>query len=209
LGLSRNAGVGGNIFVEGCFGQVIENYHPVGQFERAIWVHHEFLLDYRSSLTLKLSLMSRRICMKISEVAKRCGLNPSRIRFYEAKGLLKAVVRRPNGYRNYPADAILILKIITSAQRAGFSLDEIQGILPADLSTWEHDELLEGLQRKIKDIEAMQARLKKVKSHLQKLVQDIKSKPEVDYAEHAKSYLEGICKEGNFADLEEPIKIQR
>src|SRR5437868_1878666 len=102
--------------------------------------------------------------MNIGEVARRTGLNPSRIRFYEAKGLLNAVVRKANGYRDYPADALLILKIITSAQHAGFSLEEIQGILPADLSTCKHDELLEGLQRKIKDIEAMQARLEKSKS---------------------------------------------
>ena len=147
--------------------------------------------------------------MNIGEVARHTGLNPSRIRFYEAKGLLKAVVRKANGYRDYPADALLILKIITSAQRAGFSLEEIQGILPADLATLEHDELLEGLQRKIKDIEAMQARLKKSKSHLQKLVQDIKSKPGVDYAAHAKRYLEEMCKEVNSADFEKPIKIQR
>jgi DNA-binding transcriptional MerR regulator len=147
--------------------------------------------------------------MKIGEVAKRTGLSPSRIRFYEAEGLLNAVVRKPNGYRDYRADATLILKIITSAQRAGFSLEEIRGILPADLSTQEHDELLEGLQRKIKDIEAMQARLKKSKSHLQKLVQEIKSKPGVDYAAHAKRYLEGMCKGANFADFEKAIKIQR
>jgi DNA-binding transcriptional MerR regulator len=50
-------------------------------------------------------------------------------------------------------------QIITSAQRAGFSLEEIQTILPADFSKWQHDELLEGLQRKIADIEALQARL--------------------------------------------------
>ena len=133
--------------------------------------------------------------MNIGEVARRSGLNPSRIRFYEAKGLLKAVARKANGYRDYPADALLILSIITSAQRAGFSLEEIQGILPADLSTSEHGGLLEGLQRKIKDIEAMQARLEKSKSHLVTLVQYIKSKPKVDYAEHAKRYLEGMCKD--------------
>jgi DNA-binding transcriptional MerR regulator len=147
--------------------------------------------------------------VKINEVAKRSGLNPSRIRFYEAKGLLNAVARKANGYRNYPADAILILKIITSAQRAGFSLEEIRAILPADLSKWEHDELLEGLQRKITDIEAMQARLEKSKSHLQNLVRYIEAKPEgVDCAEHAKRYLEEMCQEANSADSEEPIKIR-
>jgi DNA-binding transcriptional MerR regulator len=148
--------------------------------------------------------------MKIGEVAKLSGLNPSRIRFYEAKGLLNAVVRKTNGYRNYPADALLILKIITSAQRAGFSLEEIQTILPADFSKWQHDELLEGLQRKIADIEALQARLEKSKSHLQTLVRYIEAKPEgVDYAEHAKRYLEEMCKEANFGDREEPTRVQQ
>jgi DNA-binding transcriptional MerR regulator len=148
--------------------------------------------------------------MNIGEVAKLSGLNPSRIRFYEAKGLLDAVVRKANGYRDYPADALLILKIITSAQRAGFSLEEIQAILPADFSKWQHDDLLEGLQRKITDIEALQARLEKSKSHLQTLVRYIEAKPEgVDYAEHAKRYLEGLCKEANFGDCGEPIKVQQ
>jgi DNA-binding transcriptional MerR regulator len=148
--------------------------------------------------------------MNIGEVAKLSGLNPSRIRFYEAKGLLDAVVRKANGYRDYPADALLILKIITSAQRAGFSLEEIQAILPADFSKWQHDELVEGLQRKIRDIEDLQARLEKSKSHLQTLVRYIEAKPEgVDYAEHAKRYLEGLCKEANAVDREEPIKMQQ
>jgi hypothetical protein len=31
----------------------------------------------------------------------------------------------------------------------------------------------------------------------------------VDYAEHAKRYLEEMCKEANFADREEPIKVQQ
>jgi DNA-binding transcriptional MerR regulator len=111
------------------------------------------------------------------------------------------VVRKANGHRDYPADALLILKIITSAQRAGFSLEEIQSILPGDFSKWHHDELVEGLQRKITDIEALQARLEKSKSHLQTLIRDIEAKPEgLDYAEHAKRYLEGLCKEANAAD---------
>jgi DNA-binding transcriptional MerR regulator len=58
--------------------------------------------------------------MRIGELASRSGLSTSRIRFYEAEGLLNVVSRRANGYREYPADALTILGIIVGAQRTGF-----------------------------------------------------------------------------------------
>jgi DNA-binding transcriptional MerR regulator len=67
-------------------------------------------------------------------------LTASRIRFYESSGLLQAATRQANGYRDYPPDALVILQIITSAQNAGFSLDEVRTIIPADLSDWRYDE---------------------------------------------------------------------
>ena len=72
--------------------------------------------------------------MKIGELAALTGLNPSRIRFYESIGLLKMVERQANGYRRYPPEAVLVLNLITTAQKAGFSLDELRGLLPDDLS---------------------------------------------------------------------------
>ena len=53
--------------------------------------------------------------MKIGELAKRSGLSPSRIRFYESVGLLKAVQRQPNGYRTYPDQAVLVLAVPSAA----------------------------------------------------------------------------------------------
>lgn len=58
--------------------------------------------------------------MKIGELARRTGLAASRIRFYEEAGLL-VVQRQANGYRDYPEQAVLLLELITGAQRAGFS----------------------------------------------------------------------------------------
>ena len=94
--------------------------------------------------------------MKIGELAKQSGLNASRIRFYEARGLLHAVVRGENGYRSYPPEALQVLRIITGAQRAGFSLEEIRKLIPADLSSWDQEELLQALRRKVIDITAME-----------------------------------------------------
>lgn len=58
--------------------------------------------------------------MKIGELAKLTGLATSRIRFYEASGLIRSQ-RKANGYRDYAADTVWILELVTGAQGAGFS----------------------------------------------------------------------------------------
>ena len=139
--------------------------------------------------------------MKIGELAKHSGLNPSRIRFYEARGLLNAVSRQANGYRDYPHEAVFVLSIITCAQQAGFSLEEIRSVIPTDLTNWKHGELIGVLRRKIADIEAMERRLTQSKSGLQAVIQYIEDRPEgMDCADNAKRVLEGLRNEdGVFA----------
>ena len=115
--------------------------------------------------------------MKIGELAKRTGLAASRIRFYEKSGLLSAVDRRDNGYRQYGPEAIWMLEIIVSAQSAGFSLEEIRSLLPDSKATWRHDALLEGLRRKVAEIELLQQRLAQSKAQLQLAIKSVKSRP--------------------------------
>lgn len=131
--------------------------------------------------------------MKIGELAQRTGLAPSRIRFYERIGLLKMVERQENGYRSYPEDAVLALKLIVTGQNAGFSLDELRALLPGDLVSWEHGALLETLRRKVQDIEALQVQLAQSKSHLVELMAQIEAKPEnMDCAANARRMLSDI-----------------
>ncbi|KAI3590802.1 Transcriptional regulator, MerR family [Cupriavidus sp. U2] len=130
--------------------------------------------------------------MKIGELAKRTGLAPSRIRFYEGIGLLK-VERQANGYRSYPSQAVLLLNLIASAQQAGFTLDEIRALLPPDLAEWQHGSLVETLRNKVRDIEAMEARLAQSKAHIHALLADIEGKPAgIDCATNAKPVLSHI-----------------
>lgn len=68
--------------------------------------------------------------MQIGELAKRTGLAVSRIRFYEARGLLPKVPRQVNGYRSYGEDAVALLHFVDQAQRLGFSLAEIGEATP-------------------------------------------------------------------------------
>lgn len=128
--------------------------------------------------------------MKIGELSERTGLTTSRIRFYERIGLLKSVERQNNGYRSYPDDAVLVLKLIATGQSAGFSLDELRTLLPRDLANWEHGTLLDTLRRKVQDIEALQAQLAQSKAQLVDLMAQIEAKPQdVDCAANARRVL--------------------
>lgn len=128
--------------------------------------------------------------MKIGELAKRSGLTQSRIRFYESIGLLKMVDRRPNGYRAYPPDALVVLELIDTAQKAGFSLDEIRTLVPGDLDRWDHGSLIPALRGKVTEIEELEARLAHSKAQLIALIEDIEAKPgDIDCAENARRVL--------------------
>lgn len=116
--------------------------------------------------------------MRIGELAKLSGLAPSRIRFYEASGLISSVERKANGYRDYAPDTQWVLELITGAQAAGFSLDEIRQLMPMNASGWRHDELLAGLMQKVEEISALQERLAQNKAQLLLVIEGIESKPE-------------------------------
>ena len=116
--------------------------------------------------------------MKIGELAKRTGLATSRIRFYEKSGLLSAIQRQENGYREYGPEALWMLEIISVAQSAGFTLEEIRNLLPDSQSTWQHDALLESLQNKVSEIERLQERLAKNKTQLLLAIDSMKNRPD-------------------------------
>lgn len=117
--------------------------------------------------------------MKIGELAQQSGLNASRIRFYEAQGLIRQVERQANGYRRYPPQVLQTLKIIQCAQQAGFSLEELKLLLPdATTGEFNHDELVASLGRKVEQIEAMQLHLAQSKAQLLEVIENIQTRPE-------------------------------
>jgi DNA-binding transcriptional MerR regulator len=138
--------------------------------------------------------------LRIGELARRSGLSTSRIRFYEAEGLLNVVSRKANGYREYPADALVILGIIVGAQRTGFALEEIRQILPADLNNWRRGELMGALRRKIADIEQLEKRLGQSKRQLYALIRKIEGKSDgPGCAENTKQLLKEFVSSGSRA----------
>lgn len=126
--------------------------------------------------------------MKIGELAEMTGVAPSAIRFYETIGLV-APERNSNGYRNYDRETVLILRIITGAQSAGFSLDEIRSLLPTKASGWQHDKMIALLEEKIAGIEAMQKQLKKNKTQLLSVIETLKNRPQDVDCEDRKAWV--------------------
>lgn len=65
---------------------------------------------------------------RISQLAERCGVPATTLRFYDDAGLLPAE-RTPSGYRVYGEDAVERLGFISSAKLLGLALEEIRELL--------------------------------------------------------------------------------
>ena len=67
--------------------------------------------------------------MFISEAAREAGVNVQTLRYYERRGLLPAPPRGGSGYREFPADAVQVVRFIKRAQELGFTLDEVEELI--------------------------------------------------------------------------------
>jgi len=92
--------------------------------------------------------------MRIGELAQRAGMSTSRIRFYEARGLLPEPERRDNGYRDYPEDFLKRLRLIDDSAKLGFSLNEIKAALTrAGGKHPPKEQILESLHSKLRHLD--------------------------------------------------------
>jgi MerR family redox-sensitive transcriptional activator SoxR len=66
--------------------------------------------------------------LTIGDIARRAGMNASRIRYYESIGVLPEPDRIA-GKRRYSEQVLRRLAIVDAAQRVGFTLDEIRELL--------------------------------------------------------------------------------
>ena len=67
--------------------------------------------------------------LRTGEVAARAGVNIQTLRYYERRGLIQEPERRASGYREYPSDAVRLIRFIKRAQELGFTLTEIEELL--------------------------------------------------------------------------------
>jgi DNA-binding transcriptional MerR regulator len=98
--------------------------------------------------------------MLIGEFARKAGVAPSRVRFYEARGLLPGPARLDNGYRDYGAEELKMIGLIDQARTLGFSLAEVRIFMS-----------LPSAERRAKDhlIRTLEAKLAQVEAHLKEV----------------------------------------
>lgn len=109
--------------------------------------------------------------LRTGEVAAQAGVNVQTLRYYERRGLLREPERRPSGYREYPADAVRLIRFIKRAQEIGFTLTEIEDLLRLrDDQESACAEVRSAAEAKIGDIEQKIRHLRAMKRALEVLV---------------------------------------
>ena len=91
----------------------------------------------------------------VGQVARQAGVGIGAVRLYERLGLIPAPTRTRSGYRQYPEDAVLRVRLIHSAKFLGFTLRQMAGLFaqfgPNGMSGADKDALLDN---KLREVEA-------------------------------------------------------
>ena len=106
--------------------------------------------------------------MRIGELGRLVGVPPATIRYYERRGVLARPERTASGYRSYPAEAGLQLRLIRWAKGVGFTLREIRELLqvvrehaqrPSDRVRSRFDAKLREVEVRLQELGAMRDQL--------------------------------------------------
>ena len=137
--------------------------------------------------------------MQIGAVAKKIGLTPDAIRFYERNALLPRPQRTQGGFRQYGENDVDTLAFIRRVQGLGFKLSEIRGLLelrrdrlqPCAPVRRRLEEKLVDVQQKLSDLHKLEHELRMALQSCSKemrkrsarcpiLKETKQSKPEID-----------------------------
>jgi MerR family transcriptional regulator, copper efflux regulator len=112
--------------------------------------------------------------MRIGLLAARAGVSTSRIRFYEAEGLLPSPPRSHSGYRDYDERALEIILFINRARGLGFSLAEVAAHLDSPQDHTRKSRLLSKMEDKIRELDSLLADLQSRRATLLKLARELR-----------------------------------
>jgi DNA-binding transcriptional MerR regulator len=105
--------------------------------------------------------------LTVSMLAKRAGIHPDTVRYYERAGLLRPPARTRAGYRQYDVSVTERLRFIKGAQRLGLRLREIAELLAVrdrGACPCGHTEAL--VRRRLGEIDAEITRLAELRHEL-------------------------------------------
>jgi len=110
--------------------------------------------------------------MRIGELARRSGLAPTALRYYERAGLLPPPRRTPAGYRAYDAGVLQRLVFIRAAQALGLSLPEIREVIAIrEGGTAPCSHVVELIRRRRAEVQARIRELQRLEQELATLAE--------------------------------------
>ena len=110
--------------------------------------------------------------LRIGELAGRAGVNIQTLRYYERRGLLEEPERSSSGYREYPSEAVRLIRFIKRAQDLGFTLGEVAELMTLrDGKGRRRSEVRALAEAKMRDIDRKLAQLQAMRSALYGLVE--------------------------------------
>lgn len=110
--------------------------------------------------------------LTIGQVAGLARVNIETVRYYERRSLLPKPVRTAAGYRQYAPDIVGRIEFIKRAQAAGFTLDEIAGLLALQAASPHDCEAVErGARAAAARIDQKLGELSGMRAVLERLVQ--------------------------------------
>ncbi len=109
--------------------------------------------------------------LSVGAFAAAAGVNVETIRFYQRKGLLPEPMRPYGQIRRYGDGDVARVKFVKSAQRLGFSLQEIASLLQLEDGTHCHEARVMA-EEKLEDVRAKLKDLRRIESTLRRLAAD-------------------------------------
>lgn len=104
------------------------------------------------------------------ELARKAGVNPETIRYYERRGLIPIPARTGSGHRRYDPEAVSLLRLIGRAQDLGFALAEIKDLLRGlERPSSSCDEVCRTIESKISQLDRELANLRDRRRRLARL----------------------------------------
>ena len=107
--------------------------------------------------------------LTIGALADAARVNVETIRFYQRKGLVAEPSRPSGGIRRYGTSELARVRFIKSAQRLGFSLDEVAELLRLDDGSHCNDARALA-ERKLQDVSERLANLRSIETALRQLI---------------------------------------
>ena len=124
-------------------------------------------------------VVSRLQTLTIGQAAKRVGLTPRAIRYYEALGLLRAPARSTQHYRLYDQEALDNLRFIARCRAIGLSAVEMRALRDSSINKTAYTAGVSALREQLKLTEARIRELLSVRRELRRSLtwQNAGSKP--------------------------------